>query len=30
MEILFEALQTFLECKDNRVIAKDLKLQNAN
>jgi hypothetical protein len=30
MEILFEALQTFLKCKDNRVMSKELKLQSAN
>jgi hypothetical protein len=30
MEALFEALKTFLKCKDNKVMSKDLKLQNAN
>jgi hypothetical protein len=30
MEALIEALKTFLKCKDNRVMSKDLKLQNAN
>ncbi len=27
---IIEALQTFLKCKDNRVMSKKLKLQNAN
>jgi len=30
MEALFEALQTLLKCKDNRVMSKNLKHQNAN
>ncbi len=30
MEVLFEALQTLLKCKDNRVMFKNLKLQNTN
>jgi len=30
MEVLFEALQTLLRCKDNRMKSKNLKLQNAN
>jgi hypothetical protein len=30
METLFEALQTFLKSKDNRMMSKELKLQSAN